>query len=173
MKKMIPVFAIACMAMSCSDNAAKQAQIDAQQHTMDSMKMELVKKQTIDSMNAVAAQQVVAQPVVTEQQTVTTVHHAAHHPGGVTHNTYTANTTTNYAAAPTPVATAEPKKKKGWSAKATGTVVGAGVGALSGALIDKRKGEGAVIGGLIGAAGGLGTGAIIDKKKKDKENENK
>ncbi len=173
MIKMIPVFAIACVMLSCNDNAEKQAQIDAQQRTMDSMKMEMVKKQTIDSMNAVAAQQQAVVAPVVEQRTVSTVHHTVRHPSGTaTTNSYTTNNTTNYGNAPAATAPAPEKKKKGWSAKATGTLVGAGVGAITGAMVDKKKGEGAVVGGLIGAAGGLGAGAIIDKKKKDKEKEN-
>jgi hypothetical protein len=60
---------------------------------------------------------------------------------------------------------ATPKKKK-WSSTAKGAVIGAGVGAIGGAIIDKKHGEGAVVGGLIGAGVGAGTGAVIDSKKK-------
>ncbi|MES2410068.1 MAG: glycine zipper family protein, partial [Bacteroidota bacterium] len=66
--------------------------------------------------------------------------------------------------APAPVAAA-PKRKK-WSGAAKGAVIGAGVGAVTGAIISKKKGEGAIIGGLAGAAVGAGTGAVIDDKKK-------
>ena len=180
MIKIIPIFAIACVMMSCNDNAAKQAQMEAEQKTVDSMRTEMVKKQTIDSMNAISAQQV---PVNNEQETVSSVQHSGHRSAPV-HNSYTTNTT-NYSSAPAPVPEAvavapapvilpaEPPKKKGWSAKAKGTLIGTGVGALSGALIDKNKGAGALIGGAIGAATGLGAGAIIDKKQKDKENNDK
>lgn len=58
------------------------------------------------------------------------------------------------------------QKKKGWSATAKGAVIGAGAGAITGAAVSKKKGEGAIIGGLAGAAVGAGTGAIIDGKKK-------
>lgn len=61
--------------------------------------------------------------------------------------------------------TPAPKKKK-WSSTAKGAVIGAGVGAIGGAIIDKKHGEGAVVGGLIGAGVGAGTGAVIDSKKK-------
>ena len=67
------------------------------------------------------------------------------------------------AAAPAP--TAE-QKKKGWSGAAKGAVIGAGVGAIGGAVIDKKKpAQGAIIGGLAGAGLGAGTGAILDSKK--------
>ena len=58
-----------------------------------------------------------------------------------------------------------PQRKK-WSGAAKGAVIGAGVGAVTGALVDKKHGEGAIIGGLAGAGLGAGTGAIIDGKKK-------
>lgn len=57
-------------------------------------------------------------------------------------------------------------EKKGWSSTAKGAVIGAGVGAATGAIVSKKKGEGAIIGGLAGAGIGAGTGAIIDSKKK-------
>ena len=60
---------------------------------------------------------------------------------------------------------ATPQRKK-WSGAAKGAVIGAGVGAITGAAISKKKGEGAIIGGLSGAGVGAGTGAILDDKKK-------
>ena len=59
-----------------------------------------------------------------------------------------------------------PAKKKGWSGAAKGAVIGAGVGAATGAIVSKKKGQGAIIGGLAGAGVGAGTGAIIDSSKK-------
>lgn len=58
-----------------------------------------------------------------------------------------------------------PAKKK-WSGAAKGAVIGAGVGAVTGAAISKNKAEGAIIGGLAGAGVGAGTGAIVDESKK-------
>ena len=57
------------------------------------------------------------------------------------------------------------QKRKGMSNTAKGALIGAGVGAATGAVVSKKKGTGAVIGGLAGAAVGAGTGAIIDDKK--------
>lgn len=65
--------------------------------------------------------------------------------------------------------TAPEKKKKGWSGAAKGAVIGAGTGAVAGAVIDKKHGEGAVVGGLIGAGVGAATGAVIDSKNKKKK----
>jgi hypothetical protein len=57
-------------------------------------------------------------------------------------------------------------EKKGWSGAAKGAVIGSGVGAVTGAIISKKKGEGAIIGGLAGAGVGAGNVAIIDGSKK-------
>lgn len=59
---------------------------------------------------------------------------------------------------------AEPAKKKGWSAAAKGAVIGAGAGAVTGILVDKKDGRGAAIGGAVGA----GTGYIIGRQKDKK-----
>jgi hypothetical protein len=58
----------------------------------------------------------------------------------------------------------QPEEKKGWSKAAKGAVIGAGAGAISGAIISKKKGKGALIGGIIGAAGGYVIGKGMDKK---------
>ncbi|MEP7252421.1 MAG: YMGG-like glycine zipper-containing protein [Ginsengibacter sp.] len=65
-----------------------------------------------------------------------------------------------------PVATTTPQeKKKGWSSAAKGAAIGAGAGAIGGAIISKKKGLGAVVGGVVGAAGGYIIGKDIDKRK--------
>jgi len=55
-------------------------------------------------------------------------------------------------------------KKKGWSAAAKGTAIGAGTGALTGVLIDKKDGRGAIIGGVVGAGAGYLIGRDKDRK---------
>lgn len=52
-------------------------------------------------------------------------------------------------------------EKKGWSSAAKGAVIGAGAGAVTGILVDKKDGRGAAIGGVVGA----GTGYIIGRQK--------
>ena len=58
-------------------------------------------------------------------------------------------------------------KKKGWNNATKGAVIGAGAGAIGGAIISKKKGMGAIIGGVVGAAGGYIIGKNIDKKTAD------
>lgn len=63
-----------------------------------------------------------------------------------------------YAAAPAaPV-------KKGWSSAAKGAAIGAGAGAVTGILVDKKDGRGAVIGGVLGAGTGYVIGRSRDRK---------
>ncbi len=149
MKKLVVILAATLFAVSCK-NTANEAGVagDPQQATIDSLKMEmdrqkaeLAKQRTIDSMNAIADRKAAAQRPVFVNNTPA-------------------------AAAATPAE----KQRKGWSGAAKGAVIGAGVGAVSGALIDKDKpGRGAVIGGLAGGGLGAGTGAVIDSEKKKKE----
>lgn len=59
----------------------------------------------------------------------------------------------------------EPAKKKGWSNKAKGTVIGAGTGAVVGAVADKNhRARGAVIGTAVGAGAGYIIGDNVKKK---------
>ena len=69
-------------------------------------------------------------------------------------------------------ATPEPeeKKKKGINNTVKGAIIGAGAGAVGGAIINKKNpGKGAIIGGVVGAGAGAVTGVILDKNKKKKE----
>ncbi len=56
-----------------------------------------------------------------------------------------------------------PQKKK-ISNTAKGAIIGAGVGAVTGAIVSKKKAKGAVIGGLIGAGAGAVAGSATEKK---------
>lgn len=55
-------------------------------------------------------------------------------------------------------------QKKGWSAAAKGAAIGAGAGAVTGLIVDKKNARGAIIGGVLGA----GTGYIIGRQKDKK-----
>lgn len=61
------------------------------------------------------------------------------------------------------------KKKKGMSTPVKGALIGAGVGAVTGAVVAKNnRVKGAVIGAVAGAGAGAVTGVVIDKKKDKK-----
>jgi PBP1b-binding outer membrane lipoprotein LpoB len=146
MKSLVSVLLAASILSACNSTSKKQeAVLNAQQRTIDSMKVAMEKQAIIDSMNNVMAQQKEEEKEEVREEKQTTV-------------------TTNQVAQ-----TTTPKKSK-WNHKAKGAVVGAGTGAVTGAIINKNRAEGALVGSLIGAGVGLGTGAIVDHEKKKKQN---
>ena len=114
--------------------------------------IEKAKQASIDSMKTAIEQQRVVDSMEAELARVNEEKEAAQNSKTVVVN----NTTTQ--AAP---------RRKGMSNTAKGALIGAGVGAATGAIVSKKKGTGAIIGGLAGAGVGAGTGAIIDEKKKE------
>src|SRR5690606_20051977 len=126
MKKIISVFAIAgvvIFANSCTTSADKErdAVIKAQQEEIASIKMEMMRKHLIDSINNANA--IVAIPEVKEKPIVVqTV--APRRTAPATRTVYTSNHSEGYGAAertptvvqqPAPVVQEQPQKK-GWSA---------------------------------------------------------
>ena len=132
---------IAAVVVSCQ-NQGKMEIEKAKLATVDSMKVEIEKQRVIDSMQVEMAK--IEEAKIETQKEVVVVNQPA--------ATTTTTTTT---------------QKKGWSSTAKGAVIGAGVGAATGAIISKKKVQGAIIGGVAGAGIGAGTGAIIDGSKKE------
>jgi len=63
---------------------------------------------------------------------------------------------------------AYPVAKKKSHAGRNGALIGAGAGALTGALVTKKnRGVGALIGGVAGGAAGFGIGKIVEHKKEN------
>ena len=155
---------------ACHNNDATLA---AQQRMIDSMNTELAKKRVIDSMNEVVKTQYVMTPapppVATSTTTTTTTAPAAATTSRAVHHTYSGRSSRaprTRTVTRERVVYQEAPKKKGWSAKAKGAVIGTAAGAAAGAIINGRnRGAGAVIGGVLGAGAGTGVGAIIDKKQ--------
>lgn len=140
--------------------------VRAQQYSLDSMKFEMAKQDIVDSMAEVA--RVEREAALEEQAAAYAATRSTSRSTGSA-NTRAASSASNYSntsyagSASQPVYTAP--EKRGWSAKAKGAVIGAGTGAVSGAVINKRdRAKGAIIGGVLGAGAGTGVGAIIDKK---------
>lgn len=144
MKKISLIFTFAIVLMSCRNAADKAEVFEDKQETIDSMKVEMEKQ------NAELARQ----KSIDSMKAVVAAQEKNAKPIIV-----------NNAA---PVG----KQRKQWSGAAKGAVIGAGVGAITGAAVSKKKGEGAIIGGLAGAGVGAGAGAIIDSEKKKKEENN-
>ena len=98
---------------------------------------------------------IVVKPVATSPQKTTTVNNSGSGNSGGGSGNNTSNTT----------AEAPVKQDKGWSDAAKGTAIGAGSGAVLGAVVAKNdRGKGAVIGSVIGAGAGYIIGRSRDKK---------
>jgi outer membrane lipoprotein SlyB len=96
----------------------------------------------------------VTKPVGSSRQTNNTVENSG------TGNNSTSSAGTNSSTTATPV-----KTDKGLSHAAKGTIVGAGTGAITGAILNKdHRGTGAIIGAVIGAGTGYVIGRSTDKK---------
>lgn len=150
MKNLVLGTLVVVVLLSChSQNSEDAALLQLKQKTIDSMKVAAEKQHIIDSMNQLHARKedaVAAKGVVH------------------THTSAVKDASETY-----PATEAGAKKKKGMSTVAKGAIIGAGAGAITGAMVDGKKGEGAIVGGLIGAAAGAGTGAIIEHEKKKKD----
>ena len=147
MKLSASIFCAICFLTACNSASDKEAvALKAKQATIDSMKVVIAKQAVIDSMNAVSAQREAEVQAQNEEKS--------------------SQIAANNSVAPVAA------KKKGWNHTAKGAVVGAGTGAIAGAIINKHHAKGALIGSLIGGGAGAGTGAIVDaaKKKKNKGN---
>ncbi len=146
MKPLFSLLGVGLLLTGCNSASNQEAQaLKAKQATIDSMR--------IDSMNTIMAQKEElekAEIVEDDKQSVDN---------------------SNNFAQPVAAAPAAPARKK-WSHTAKGAVVGAGTGAITGAIVNKKRAEGAIVGTLIGAGVGAGTGAIVDASKRKKERGN-
>lgn len=159
----IAITGIAFTSCNSAANREREAAYQAQQQELESLKNEMARQRIIDSMSAVAKIEADEKKTTTSTSSSRRSSPRSSYAGEERVYVHTASqpaTQTVYQQAPA----AEPEKK-GWSAKAKGALIGAGVGAAGGAVIHKRdRAKGAVVGGILGAGAGLGTGAIIDKK---------
>ncbi|HWV33446.1 MAG TPA: glycine zipper family protein [Dyadobacter sp.] len=152
MKAVISMLLAASMLAACNTQSDKQeALLKSQQKTIDSMRVALEKQAIIDSMNALQTQRQEAEKWEDLEKNEATNHTQA----------------VSSTPAQAPVAAAPAKKK--WSHTAKGALVGAGTGAITGAIVNKKRVEGALIGTVIGAGVGAGTGAIVDHTVKKRQ----
>jgi hypothetical protein len=181
MKPIISAVALAGMfSLAACNNSAlqeKEAALRIQQQQIEMMNLELAKKHVIDSMNEVSRMQytlstmpnaaAATAPAVQYVSQSPRVVYVRQQPARSTRSrSYARSSNRTYAANTQPVVYQQaPAKKRGWSAKAKGAVIGGAGGAVAGAIINGRnRPVGALIGGILGAGAGTGIGAIIDKK---------
>ena len=147
MKQLILTLATTVVLFACNNKPDPAVAAQERQAVIDSITaVNTVKQRTIDSMNAIKKEQ---------RQTASTTQTSEQGGGGGGEST---------------AATTTPAKKKGLSHTAKGAIVGAGTGAITGAIVNKNdRVKGAAIGTIVGAGAGAGIGAIVDHSKKKKE----
>ncbi len=169
----IAAFAGLMSLAACNTSAVreKEAALAAQQLRLDSMTLAMTRQHIVDSMSRATQVQYEVQRIPTVEKTERIVVVKESAPRRARRSS-----SQSYAGYAQPAVYREPLSyqqpavyeqppKKGWSAKAKGAVIGAGTGAIAGAVVNARnRGVGALIGGVLGAGAGTGIGAIIDRK---------
>jgi YMGG-like Gly-zipper len=178
MKNIMMMMTASFLMLACNDNSKREVQ-QAKMMAIDSMKMQTqikeAKQQVIDSMTTQAKIESAKQftrDSLKEVRKVTYVVGKKYNSSNA--ESYVAKNPNNEAYS-TPTSKApmykQVKKKRKISRPVQGALIGAGIGAVSGAIINKNnRGKGAVIGGILGAGVGAGTGVIIDNKEKKNGN---
>ena len=159
MKKIITAIALIVVFNACkSDKSQPQTIVLVQDTSQLYNNTTLTDKASDDQAYGVAAGSALqGMPVKTQQKPVSSTS---------TKPVAQTNSANNNSSSSVASSNTVPAKKKGWSHKAKGVAVGAGTGAITGALINKNnRGVGAIVGGLVGAASGYIIGNEVDKKK--------
>ena len=155
MKRLVIAFAFASIFAACNNNTKTSTNADA---ARDSVKMLQYSMRAMrDSLRIDSLEKAAAQATLLKQQAEQQSQRVVYTPAP-RRNTYVKGVSESYYYTPSkPV-------KKGWSAAAKGAAIGAGAGALTGVIIDKKDARGGIIGGLIGAGTGYVIGRAQDRK---------
>ena len=140
---MVFILAIVATLAACSNNSETKVQTkeDAFRQVKDSMQLDSLRRADAKELE------------LSQAQSATAV------------NTSNSSSERTYVKGVSETYTNTPPEKKGWSKAAKGAAIGAGVGAVTGVIVDKKDARGAIIGGVAGA----GAGYVIGRSK-DKEN---
>jgi Glycine zipper len=173
MKKILMVFAISSIFLSCKNKSKTDLSIDKNMVLTDTAllhrsgiysdtayKTGLIKNEdgTTTTTSSTTTVTTTTTSSSNAPQKASTTNTGTKAKTASTNNT-SAGSGTSTTQAPAPV-----QRDKGWSSAAKGTAIGAGSGAILGAVVSKKKVQGAIVGGVIGAAGGYVIGRDMDKK---------
>lgn len=176
MKRMVSIFTIAVLLAACTSTTNPKANEEAAlQAFKDSLRLaadtagladfqawkaqnELTDPNQYNQASQIAAVAPVVAPVKRSTR--------SYEPARRTYrNNSTASRGRGYSGASESAYPAKAPAKRGWSKAAKGTVIGAGGGAVLGAVIHKRnRAVGAVAGGVLGGGVGYGIGRKMDKR---------
>ncbi len=135
------ILAIAFVTVLASCNSNKEIKADALKQVKDSLRL--------DSFNRAEAKQL---EISQEKERILALQ-STRNANSSSRKTYVKGVSESYSnTAPA---------KKGWSKAAKGAAIGAGAGAVTGIIVDKKDGRGAAVGAVVGA----GTGYIIGRSK--------
>jgi hypothetical protein len=157
MKKAFLIFFILPLIYACGpkEGSTDAAILEAKQAVLDSMNQEIL----------ISKQQRQIDSLENERTYVSSKNHSSS-ANATAPNAYSSSGRSSVPT--TPVNYSSTKKKKMGNV-AKGAIIGAGVGAITGAVVSKKKGKGAIIGGVLGAGAGAGVGAVINKKNQKKQ----
>ncbi len=149
MKKTIAVIALAAVFAACNNNSkmSSETKVDSVKIIRDSLKLDSFQRADAEKKAALEAEEAAK----TERAALAASSRSNNNTQvrGYSEEGYNA-----------PQAT----QRKGMSSAAKGAIIGAGAGAVTGILVDKKNGRGAVIGGVVGAGTGYTIGRAKDRK---------
>lgn len=163
MKRSLIVIAIASVFAACSNNTKTSSvtQADSLRIVQSSVKM-MKDSLKLDSFKRAEARQKELAAAKEKERIQSLERKVATQSAALN-----ARRSTNYSYGSGQGSYAQPERvpqKKGWSSAAKGAVIGAGAGAVTGILVDKKDVRGAVIGGVVGAGTGYAIGRAHDRK---------
>lgn len=147
MKRIAIIFAFAATFAACNNGSKTNTQLkeEAFKQVRDSIKL--------DSFQRAEAKEL---EIAQEQERILAVQNTQSRSNSTRQRTYVKGVSETY--------TNTPAQKKGWSKAAKGAAIGAGAGAVTGVLVDKKNARGAVVGGIVGAGAGYVIGRSQDRK---------
>jgi uncharacterized protein YcfJ len=164
MKKIILFAAIVSVFAACKNNSStgydtsKYVLVDTTNLSKSNASTDVMQDAAVTGVKTWDVNRSTSQPVITSQpitsQPMTTT---TQNSRSTSHAVYPATTTRT-----TTTTSTVPRRDRGWSSAAKRTAIGAGTGAVVGALVG--KGKGAVIGALIGGGAGYLSGRHKDRK---------
>lgn len=153
MKRMAIIFALAAIFAACNNNSKTSAEFkqEALQQVRDSLRLDSFERAEARKIEIAEERQRILALQATQPVRERVVYASNAAPRRRTYVKGVSETYTN----------SQPTKKRGWSHAAKGAAIGAGAGAITGVIVDKKDARGAIIGGVVGA----GTGYVIGRAK--------
>ena len=154
MKRFVMIFAVAAIFAACNNSSQTSSQLkqEAYRQVRDSLKLDSFQRAEAKEIEIAEERE----RILALQQSMPVRERVIYASNSSPRRTYVKGVQETYTYSQPQAA-----RKKGWSHAAKGAAIGAGAGAITGVLIDKKDARGAIIGGVLGA----GTGYVIGRAK--------